>query len=1628
MLRSKYIRLFVSSTFEDMIVERDILQKRVFPRISQLCEELGWQFEDIDLRWGVSQEASRMQKTMQICLNEIRNCQKLSPKPNFLILQGDRYGWIPIPEIIPSSEAEELLRTLNKNDRELFERWYVLDENACGGEYILRSRDGRYLDYDTYAKEAEDPLREIFKRFSTRLKDVDRKRFYYASATEKEILAGLNGSEDAREHVMLYSRHITDVPSKLQSVYDDNPKTLLNLLSGNSRLKTLRQELLALVKNKVEKTLSYDTLRSEEYAKVFEEDIYRMLEQLVLKEVNTYAGVSEIESEREKNQIFVRNRTSFFIGRNSFVEDISACISNGISRPMVLTGESGCGKSSVMAKIVADHSQKMNVIARFVGHTFTKSFGKDLLQSIWTEMDLYSSTQLEFSVMNFGVRLAESSVEKPLLIVIDGLDQLQLGPGGEEISRWMWLPDELAANVHILLSVVTSSDGYAWRLKPGFGVFKLSGMAEEDACTFVDKRLSFMSRKLTAGQSEIIRKAVAASSRQPIYLTLLSHYASRLHSFDAIEPTSLKDSSSLFENFLDELASSDHGYEIVKNIIALIVFSRYGVSQNEIREMLPVDEKFWAYLTGSSHYEINPRLVPSVLIIRLLNDLGDFIYQQSAFDKVLITFSHKILYSFATDWLYKKEVDSEYCYRLMFFYFNQKWRMGDLHAIYEMPSKALYAKSVKLFMDLDYCIMKIWKGASDDLRVMANLIMHFCGENFKKQLFDFMKFDAEASAYVKDNECGSSYREVREAVLGLAANWAKDSIVRFSFDNTPGTYPSMINTIGPKGYDDRLFVSLPFIVNESAVIDDDGNKIIWLEHKQLCTYFQSTSVKQYLLPEYKVDDFKVSADFKTVVARAGKSILVHDVAVNGKTRRYDLNGYCSEFLDFNIHVKENKDLVIAFHDNQTLYVVWPKSETECTLRRLSIAKYHSPKLIGFLNDGEWIVMETELAVAENGEDLLYKDLNAYDLVALNYKGGVRHKVSYKTKYSSKTLYRNVVSSASGHDMLVSSSSNYIAVCDYSESEMKFRNIPIFNSWGRGHTYGLHISADDSTFWAISGDMRLIQFDLKNDAVRYVINMPVEGVEFRASSGNNYLLISTTMEYPYESSNYDSVLNTSAFESSVDYFPSLLTTISADARGRRIFTSHGCDPQTNAEGAVMFNVSESENGMLRMEYNDPNTMDRFFAMSTAVSLDGTRTVYAKGTLVEHVESGKVNYYHIPPRKEPVEIRFPNRDVWSFINRIEYTPDNSAFLALSGLANLGESSQDGYLFVTSDGDEGFLKHVIELPKDKKFYSFTCSNISNNGAYALVWSGNHFLADYMGLLIDLRKNQIISRLDSVFDMKFFPDSIGTIETGISKYVPAQKLRGPALFGFRVGITYMLDSQSPLYRYQNTALGDISPSGRFASFIDYSVKKGSRVFTSLYKGELLFDEYVNACLITHDDLHMFVICETVIYLVQVIEMKLVQEFRMNYPNDKKSRANSFLFVSQHIDNRYMDGKAEHVHNSRHFQLYDKGLIISDWDHIFRIEPDGYKINEVSFATISRVWNHRKDEFDEPKALCPMCGKRFAPDGKVLKCIEDICKGLPQDASPCLNLKFGEWERPELKGHTCPHCGNQLRFNPFIG
>ena len=66
-VKSRTIRLFVSSTFDDLKVERNILQAEVFPKLLRRCQAKGWTFQAIDLRWGVSSEAALDHSAMRIC-------------------------------------------------------------------------------------------------------------------------------------------------------------------------------------------------------------------------------------------------------------------------------------------------------------------------------------------------------------------------------------------------------------------------------------------------------------------------------------------------------------------------------------------------------------------------------------------------------------------------------------------------------------------------------------------------------------------------------------------------------------------------------------------------------------------------------------------------------------------------------------------------------------------------------------------------------------------------------------------------------------------------------------------------------------------------------------------------------------------------------------------------------------------------------------------------------------------------------------------------------------------------------------------------------------------------------------------------------------------------------------------------------------------------------------------------------------------------------------------------------------------------------------------------------------------------------------------------------------------------
>src|SRR5579872_6364255 len=146
-IATRTFRVFISSTFEDLKEERNALQREVWPKLRTLCEQHGARFQAIDLRWGVRDEATLDQKTMEICLREIERCQRTGIKPNFIVLLGQRYGWRPLPSRIQAAEFETISEQIGvAADRAIAESWYQRDDNAVPSEYVLKPRSGEWME------------------------------------------------------------------------------------------------------------------------------------------------------------------------------------------------------------------------------------------------------------------------------------------------------------------------------------------------------------------------------------------------------------------------------------------------------------------------------------------------------------------------------------------------------------------------------------------------------------------------------------------------------------------------------------------------------------------------------------------------------------------------------------------------------------------------------------------------------------------------------------------------------------------------------------------------------------------------------------------------------------------------------------------------------------------------------------------------------------------------------------------------------------------------------------------------------------------------------------------------------------------------------------------------------------------------------------------------------------------------------------------------------------------------------------------------------------------------------------------------------------------------------------------
>lgn len=608
-LNNKTFRIFVSSTFSDLKEERNALQQEVFPKLRELCIQHGFKFQAIDLRWGVSEEAGLDQQTMKICLEEIERSQRISPKPNFIVLLGNRYGWRPLPSEIEAREFNEIISKVSAEEKECLiwkeeqaedkKGWYRLDENAVPAVYCLQPRKGIYEKYENWTP-VEQKLHSILLKAASKL-NLSEEDFlkYYASATEQEIVRGALKVEDAKDHVFCFFRNIENLPDDKNFVDLDSDGNIDE--DAREKLGNLKQNLREQLPESHVKEYNAEWTNegvSKNHLKDLCEDVYDALKSIILNKIEEVEDKKPLDQEIEAHEEFRKDRAKFFTGRTEILKDISDYLDGGNNSPLAIYGESGSGKSALMAKAVQDAQNKYPdnvIITRFIGATPASSDVRSLLESLCKQISIKygddeSNVPSEYNdlIKEFPEKLKLADLnEKPLYIFLDALDQLSSADNAHSLN---WLPENLPDNVHIVVSSLEENFYDILKNKiPEENLLKLYGLDKEQGENLLKLWLKDGKRTLQSKQlNEIIDKFHIEGL--PLYLKLAFEEAKSWKSYT--ETSELEsDIPGIIKQMFNRLsADSNHGSLIVDRSLGYLAASKNGLSEDEIIDVLSRDK------------------------------------------------------------------------------------------------------------------------------------------------------------------------------------------------------------------------------------------------------------------------------------------------------------------------------------------------------------------------------------------------------------------------------------------------------------------------------------------------------------------------------------------------------------------------------------------------------------------------------------------------------------------------------------------------------------------------------------------------------------------------------------------------------------------------------------------------------------------------------------------------------------------------------------------------------------------------------------------------------------------------------------------------------------------------------
>ncbi len=386
--------------------------------------------------------------------------------------------------------------------------------------------------------------------------------------------------------------------------------------------------------------------------------IWQQLARLILGEMSKLEAKDALELEQEAHIDFAGQRVNGFVGRQGLLAKIADYVTGNERHPLVVWGVSGSGKSALMAKVFEQFQNRTDncaiLIPRFSGATPDSTSGVLLLENLCRQIrrafsEDESGLPVEFRELarELTRQMAQATPEKPLVLILDALDQLT---GNAEVRDLSWLPTELPPHVRLVLTTLPGDPLKRLQTRlPADAFLEVAALSEQDGKSLLQGWLTQSRRSLTEAQRSHIMAKFMSSGGLPLYLKLSFEQALHWHSYDdlliqAAQAGSLAgDIPGAIRAFFTRLGQeSNHGQVLVRRALAYLAAARNGLSENELLDLLWQDTEVRRdFFRRSPKSPQDIHSLPVVIWARLYFDLEPYLTWRKADGTELINFYHR---------------------------------------------------------------------------------------------------------------------------------------------------------------------------------------------------------------------------------------------------------------------------------------------------------------------------------------------------------------------------------------------------------------------------------------------------------------------------------------------------------------------------------------------------------------------------------------------------------------------------------------------------------------------------------------------------------------------------------------------------------------------------------------------------------------------------------------------------------------------------------------------------------------------------------------------------------------------------------------------------------------------------